>query len=270
MENYRTFWVNVKSSEVLVMPAEPRENEKDFDNDVEENLISDYNDDMYVSESRTTGYSEYNPGFTVSPILDSEDQPDQTDSRHETHEDNHKNIDFSRVTVPSSISHEISKPAVPIKTNNFHDETPTTVLRNRPSILITPPLRPRRKSTSKSTSASSPLTTPQTQQTINTVITDKPSTKFATFSTAAKPTKLKEIAFVTTEIPKRLITRITTASSIKSTTSTIGKSGTELTSTTLSKWSYQKVQTDVTVSNVPGGIMAVSYTHLTLPTICSV
>ena len=80
MEDYRTFWTNVSSIAVLVMPSDNDvDNEKivetDNSKDDIDDYMSDYNqvddeydEDMIVGESRTSGYNA--GAVTVLPILD--------------------------------------------------------------------------------------------------------------------------------------------------------------------------------------------------------
>ena len=147
MEDYRTFWTNVTSTRVLVTASESENDIIDpihFDErtDIREYNYIDY-DDMEVSESRTLGpLSDINPGFTVSPILVMTDKPsNDPDNNSQRHESNSfsDNID-SLVPVPELQSHEISYVSQP--SSKSHEQG--TTIGNHPSILITPPLRPRK------------------------------------------------------------------------------------------------------------------------------
>ena len=143
MEDYRTFWTNVTSTKVLV---EASESENDIIDTfhVDEKTDIDYYD-LEVSESRTLGpRSDINPSFTVSPILVMTDKPsDDTYNDSKRHESNSfsDNID-SLGPVPEWLTHDISILSQRMPSSKVHE--PGTTSEKRPSILITPPPRPRK------------------------------------------------------------------------------------------------------------------------------
>ena len=193
MEDYRTFWTNVTSTKVLV---EASESENDIIDTfhVDEKTDIDYYD-MEVSESRTLGpRSDINPSFTVSPILVMTDKPsNDIDNNSHRHESNSfsDNID-SLGPVPELESHEISFVSHP--SSKFHEQG--TTIGNHPSILITPPLRPRKRNKNKPAEKENTSTTQ-----IKTAITSSTTktTAFVEVSSLSKNLSTKEIVMPVTK-----------------------------------------------------------------------
>ena len=199
MEDYRTFWTNVNSTRVLVTASESENDIIDpihFDErtDIREYNYIDY-DDMEVSESRTLGpSSDINPGLTVSPILVMTDKPsNDIDNNSHRHESNSfsENID-SLGPVPELQSHEISFVSHP--SSKFHEQG--TTIGNHPSILITPPLRPRKRNKNKPAEKENTSTTQ-----IKTAITSSTTktTAFVEVSSISKNLSTKEMIMPVTK-----------------------------------------------------------------------
>ena len=102
--------------------------------------------DMKTSDSRTISDRQEFQGFTVLPILENviknQDNPDQTDGNsHDTGNEN-KSID------PGQVAHEISEEQTTEVPTRLSKGKSSENPRNRPSILMTPPAKPRNKKVS--------------------------------------------------------------------------------------------------------------------------
>lgn len=197
MEDYRTFWTNVSSIAVLVMPSDNDvDNEKieeaDNSRDVIDDYMSDYNqvngeydEDMIVGESRTSGYNA--GAVTVLPILDNSDKKDQPDSEHET-----ESIDLSEHDTTLLPPHQTF-----LWSSNRQSDEDTTI-RHRQSILITAPLRPRKQSSVPSTTASTTTSRPRSSSTTITTASTTTTTTLRTSSvTTAIASTTKNTSFMT-------------------------------------------------------------------------
>ena len=211
------------------MPSDPNDIIDHYSDEIiDDNHVAEDYDDMYVGESRTSDYNA--AGFTVLPISDISDKKDQSDLEHETE----SSIDLWG--NGSDGNHEMRhKPLDQVPTENEQEETTTT--RRRQSILITPPLRPRNKSSVK---------------------TDKPSTfqtsTKTTFKTAASKVTSRSLPITSSTTSVTTSTTTTLSSSSTSTSAAIKAS--KVSSTTI-KGPF--------MTSVPGGVMVNARSKQTPP-----
>ena len=155
-------------------------------------LVSDDDyHDMEGSDSRTISDRQEFQGFTVLPILENvikdQDNPDQTDGNsHDTVNEN-ESIDSSLV------AHEISEEQTTEVPSRLSKGKSSENPRNRPSILITPPARPRNKkvsstfaTTSTTTSTATTPTPTPTSTTTNSIKNEMTSKMSPTTTTTKK------------------------------------------------------------------------------------
>merc|ERR1719270_1830504 len=192
VEDYRTFWTNITSTPILVMPSDAENNIIDYKNDdsIYDNIDDEHDDyyDMTVGESRTVTSSndDISPGFTLLPISIPGDYQDQPDLEHESS----PRIDYD------SEYHE-TEPVQQVP-NVYSNQETTLSTRRRPSILMTPPLRPRTVSASRPTTKALPSTT-TTTATTTTITSTTSRTISSSTSTTSTTTKSKSSSLRSSE-----------------------------------------------------------------------
>ena len=198
MESYRVYWANITSSQIMVIPGEEENKIIEISDEREQpsidrsdaladyDLISDEDYyDMKVSETQTLSDTRQFQGFTVLPILDNvaedQDHPDQTDGNSHDTDNETEGIDSGKVVPPTP--HEISgeqTTKVPTRPNEGKP-------RVRPSILMTPPPRPRNKKVS-STSGTTRVSVTTTKKSMTKLATTTSTTTTTTTTTITTTT----------------------------------------------------------------------------------
>ena len=199
------YWTNITSSQIMVVPGDEKNQVVQVSDDRDQpsrpsidrsdvlgeyELISDEDYyDMKVSETQTLSDTEELQGFTVLPISENvakdQDHPDQTDGNSHDTDKETESIDPGQVAP--AVAHEISEEqTTKVPTRTYEGKSPEKP-RDRPSILMTPPARPRSKKLS-STSGS----------TVSVRTTKKSMTKLTTITTSTTTTTTTSTTTITT------------------------------------------------------------------------
>ena len=202
VESYRVYWTNITSSQIMVIPADQENKIIEISDDREQPIIDrsdvlgDYDlisdDDYYdmkVSETQTQVDTQEFEGFTVLPIsgnvVKDQDHPDQTDGNSHDTDNETESIDPGKVVPPTP--HEISEEqTTKVPTRPYEGKGPEKP-RVRPSILMTPPPRPRNKKLSSTSDT-----------TVVSVTTKKSMTKLPTRTTTSTTTTTTTTTTITT------------------------------------------------------------------------
>ena len=222
VESYRVYWTNISSSKILVIPGDEESNfingrkgERTSEKKVIMNrsdMLGDYElvsdddyHDMEGSDSRTISDRQEFQGFTVLPILENvikdQDNPDQTDGNsHDTVNEN-ESIDSSLV------AHEISEEQTTEVPSRLSKGKSSENPRNRPSILITPPARPRNKKVSSTFATTSiktsTATTPTSTSTSST--TNSIKNKLTSKKMSPPTTMTKKLPVTTSKVVSKMV-----------------------------------------------------------------
>ena len=214
VESYRVYWVNITSSQIMVIPGDEKNNVIEVSDERQKpsidrsdvlgdyELISDEDYyDMKVSETQTLSDTHGFQGFTVLPISENvvqdQDHPDQTDGNsHDTDKETGR-IDPGKVAP--ALPHEISEEqTIKVPTRPYEGKS-SEKPRGRPSILMTPPVRPRNKKLSSTSGPTVSVTTTKKSMTKLTTITTSTTTTTTTTTTITTTTS-------TTTTPLKTVT----------------------------------------------------------------